>query len=119
MTKAYISGPMSGYADFNYPAFFSAAKVLSEKGLVPVNPAEGVTDQTLPYWWYMRRAVRLLLWSDEIWMLPGWERSPGAYAEWHIAKQLSMPIHYFNPMEVDHESDKQSHDIRSPQSISA
>jgi len=29
--KVYISGPMTGYKDFNYPAFFAAEKFLKDK----------------------------------------------------------------------------------------
>lgn len=95
MTKAYISGPMSGLPEFNFPAFFAAADELRGAGYEPVNPADGVTDTSKHWTYYMRRAIRLLLDADEIWMLPGWEQSKGATLEKHVAEQLSMPVRYF------------------------
>lgn len=35
----YVAGPMSGYEQFNRPAFHSAAKRLTDKGYVVLNPA--------------------------------------------------------------------------------
>jgi|SRR5579875_4104730 len=90
--KVYISGPMSGLPDYNYPAFFRAAEVIHELGDEPINPAEGVPDLHQPWVWYMRRALRMLLDADAVAMLPGWEASKGARLEYVIAQQLGMPV---------------------------
>lgn len=91
--KIYISGPMSGLPDHNYPAFFAAAEEIREQGHEPVNPAEGA-----PGGWtwaqYMRRDLMLLLTADAVFVLPGWEHSRGARLECVIAHQLKMPVHY-------------------------
>ncbi len=88
--RVYISGPMTGCPNFNYPVFFAAAEILRTKDLEPINPAEGApTGET----WegYMRRAVCLLTQADEICLLPGWELSRGALLELDIARALNMP----------------------------
>lgn len=36
----YIAGPMTGYSDFNDPAFFDAAQVLQGAGYATINPAD-------------------------------------------------------------------------------
>ena len=38
--RIYISGPMTGKHDFNYPAFNAAAKRLRSEGHFVINPAE-------------------------------------------------------------------------------
>lgn len=37
--KVYISGPMTGLPEFNYPAFFAAAEALEARGYETINPA--------------------------------------------------------------------------------
>ena len=38
--RIYISGPITGMSDYNYPAFHAAAKRLRDKGHWVINPAE-------------------------------------------------------------------------------
>lgn len=91
--KVYIAGPMSGIELWNYPAFFAAAEVVKSYGHEPINPAAGETDMTKPWEWYIRRAVKLLVDADSVWMLPGWEASRGVHVERTLAMQLGMPIY--------------------------
>jgi hypothetical protein len=97
----YIAGPMSGIADWNYPAFARIAKDLREKGWVVKSPAEkdeemgyddqeakkdgntalavakGTFDYKTAYKWDIEQVVE----GDAIFMLKGWENSPGARGE--------------------------------------
>lgn len=96
----YIAGPMTGYPEFNYPAFAAAAADLRARGFEVVSPTE-VSDDVAPddytterpYGWYLRRSLRLLLDCDEVYLLPGWEGSTGARLEVEVARALRMPIH--------------------------
>ena len=93
MTRAYISGPMTGVADFNRPAFREAAERLEAAGFTVVTPltvAERWGDEC-PHRWYMREALHQLATADLLAMLPGWERSQGASIEWRIAELLGLP----------------------------
>ncbi|WDL96919.1 DUF4406 domain-containing protein [Alicyclobacillus sp. ALC3] len=98
--KVYISGPMTGRPAFNFPAFFAAAETVRQQGHEPLNPAEGVTELDRPWNWYMRRAIRLLLEADEIWMLAGWADSKGARLERDLATRLGMQVRYLNAVSV-------------------
>ena len=97
MTRLYVAGPMSGLPDFNYPAFNHAADRLRAFGYETLNPADlealNPTAGVPQKWdWYMRHALRMVLDSEAIALLPGWELSRGANLELHIADQLGMPV---------------------------
>ena len=91
MTKTiYISGPMTGMPDLNFPAFHAAAKMLRDLGHEVVNPAELNPDHTMPWGECMRKDIAALVTCDTIVLLPGWQQSRGATLEQHIAERLSM-----------------------------
>jgi len=92
VTVVYISGPMTGKPDFNYPAFHAAAASLREQGFEVINPAEMDAADAGPLTWeqYLRRDIRKLMDAERIALLPGWERSRGASLELHIATALGM-----------------------------
>jgi hypothetical protein len=107
--KIYIAGPMSGIPDFNFPAFYQAAAKFEQRGWTVYNPAnkEGETlsararksgDPVLAqqdgfnfrevFLWDIDKVIE----SDAIYMLPGWENSPGARGEHAVA--VAMQKHY-------------------------
>lgn len=91
--KIYISGPMSGLPDFNYPAFFTAAKDLRACGHAPINPARVRPGKTPTTWLeFMRHALRDIADADGIATLPGWSASRGASLEVDIARCLELPV---------------------------
>lgn len=93
MTKFFISGPMSGVPDFNYPTFESAAAYLRSKGLDVVSPHE-LHDGNMGhgYAYYLRRDLRALLDCDVLVQLPGWRESRGAVVEYEVAQALCMLV---------------------------
>ena len=88
----YISGPMTGLPEFNFPAFHAAAKRLRADGNEVRNPAEVGEEPGLQWEDYMRKDLRLLCDCDAIYLLPGWEKSKGAHLELHIAHRLGMEV---------------------------
>jgi hypothetical protein len=103
MTKVYLAGPMSGIPQFNFPAFFDAARRLRAGGFEVVSPAEidnaedsgaalespdgdptnrtGMNNKT----WgdFLARDVKLIVDGgiEGIVFLPGWTLSKGAKLE--------------------------------------
>lgn len=108
--KIYIAGPMSGYPEFNFPAFHKEANRFRRAGWLVFNPAEkesekGLSDEAREtgdslkaiekgfdfrevFTWDLEKVVA----ADAIYMLRGWQYSPGATAEHAVA--VAMKKHY-------------------------
>lgn len=93
----YISGPMTGYPDFNYPAFRNATRVLRFQGLEVFDPSECFDgDQGLPKETYMRKDIEAVLASTLVVTLDGWEQSSGARLEVEVAKACGIRVQSYN-----------------------
>lgn len=91
----YIAGPMTGYHDWNIPAFAGVAARMRAAGFTTVNPHE-LHDANLgkPWDWYLRRDLAELVKCQRIVLLPGWADSRGATVEHHVAKALGLEVIY-------------------------
>jgi hypothetical protein len=94
--KLYIAGPMTGYEFFNYPAFRAAEAELVTLGFDVLNPVDteqhNTTGGPQAWDWYMRHALRMVVESDGVSLLPGWEMSRGAKLERHVATELGLQV---------------------------
>lgn len=88
----YISGPMSGLPDFNYPAFDDKHHELFLKGFSVRNPALIPGDDSWTWQQWMRAALKLQLEADVVHMLPGWRKSRGARIERRLALILGQRV---------------------------
>ena len=93
MTRAYISGPITGKPNLNREAFYAAAMSLRAQGLEVVNPFEVCPN---PASWLdaMRADIKALVDCDRCYMLPGWQQSKGACIEAGIAHGLGLEMIY-------------------------
>lgn len=89
----YISGPMTGIPDYNFPAFNAAAEEWRAKGWFIENPAVKGEIENCTWEDYLRIDMIMLARSGAIAMLPGWEQSPGATFENHIMQTLHCPVY--------------------------
>lgn len=100
----YVSGPMSGVVEHNYPAFNQAATGLRAAGWNVINPAElGDGDTTKEWDFYLRRDLAELTKATHIYMLPGWPNSRGASLEFDVAGRLGITVIYHPGAEKEYE----------------
>lgn len=90
--KVYISGPMTGLPEFNYPAFVDAERHLASQGHDVVNPVRHGFDPAKTWSDYMRLALIDVASCDGVALLDGWEGSRGAQLEAHVATSLGLPV---------------------------
>lgn len=92
----YLAGPMTGYPEFNVPAFREAKKILeSEKGFKIELPYD-IDSSAQPDWvWedYLAEDIKIICRDcTGIVLLPEWERSRGAKLE--VAAGLMQSLKY-------------------------
>lgn len=91
----FISGPMTGIKDFNYPAFHRAEVMLRYCGNEVINPAvtcevdtEHIED---PCWHdYMVSSIMRMKGATAIHFLPGWWWSYGAWVEKIVSLKMKL-----------------------------
>lgn len=92
MKRIYLSGPMTGLPEFNFPAFHAAAAKIRAHGHDVFNPAESVVDASGTWEEFMRHDLKALCDCDTIAILPGWATSRGAHLEVYVAHQLGIAV---------------------------
>lgn len=98
----YVAGPMSGYDEYNYPAFDKATGELRDSGIKVLSPHEvpwprgHETMQSAELWTRMMEATNPLLQkSAGIILLKGWPASTGAGIELNFFLQRPKPLVYY------------------------
>ena len=113
--KIYIAGPMSGKKNLNFDAFDHAKEFLQGAGWIVVSPAditrlmhgwvqyppaedvESLHRDALTKeqrWEIIHLDLAALASCDAIFLLHGWDESPGATAEIALATFLGHELHY-------------------------
>jgi Domain of unknown function (DUF4406) len=92
--RCYISGPMRGKEDNNFPAFDAAKERLISLGYEVVSPADADRRdrKTKTQLDYAKRDTAAILGCDTMCLLYGWEDSVGATAEFFLARWIGLKI---------------------------
>ena len=118
MRKVYISGPMRGVKDHNHSEFCEAQQRLEQAGYQVFNPSaiarcmgygppgtsKSDSEQIGALRHVFQSDIACLYSSYTIALLPGWERSVGARAEYCLAMVLGLKVvcaKTLVPLEVD------------------
>lgn len=93
-STVYLSGPMTGLPDYNRAAFNLRAEAFRAAGYTVNNPAEiSVAHGTAKsYGFYFKRALRMMLNSDVVYVFGDITQSQGALMELNVAKMAEMPV---------------------------
>lgn len=92
MKRIYLSGPMTGLPELNFPAFNAEAARLRALGFEVVNPAELNPEPNTGSYACMRNDLKAMLDCDTLALLDGWQYSAGAHLEMHVAHRVGMEI---------------------------
>lgn len=100
-SKVYICGPMRGYPQFNFPAFFEAEEFLTVLGYTCFNPARHDVESGIDldpsysfrdaFKWDFVKVTE----SDWVCVLDGSLKSRGATAEIEVARLCGIPTHEY------------------------
>lgn len=92
MRTIYISGPMTGYHLYNFPAFQETRDLINARGDLAISPADmdinlGLCNRSRQY---ATRDVEVILKEcDGMYMLTGWEQSLGAAGEFFLGRWIA------------------------------
>lgn len=91
MSRLYVSGPMTGIEEFNYPVFRQVTAQLRAAGHTVIDPSEtdGGTERTWEE--YLREDIVDVMSVEGLALLPGWQRSRGARLEVFVAGEVGIP----------------------------
>ncbi len=99
----YVSGPMSGYPENNFPAFAHTSEILRENGILVLSPHEVNHGNYTAWQAFLRRDIyEMTRFCDGIILIKGWPQSAGAGMESGIAVRLNYPTYYFDEREDEY-----------------
>lgn len=99
MTLIYLSGPMTGLPEENYPAFRAAAARLRALGYHVLNPAETAGGETkIDRSTFMAIDAGYVSAADIIVLMEGWQRSKGSKCELILAVGQDKPAFLYCPI---------------------
>jgi hypothetical protein len=111
MPTVYISGPMRGLPQFNFPAFDEVRDMFLKMGFAVISPADldrenGINgEDDVPdhnpatFRVFADRDTKAIIgqlkaeFGDFLALLPGWENSTGTFAEVALARMVALPLY--------------------------
>jgi len=96
----YLSGPMTGLPEYNYPKFERTTKILRSDGYKVLSPHEnppytGGGDEHQKWLYYMDLCKTQVEQSTAILLMVGWPNSDGAVKELQWSINLGHGVFYY------------------------
>ena len=89
----YLSAPISGYdIDERLATFERVENELKKLGYKVLSPMKNGLSQDEPTSRHMKRDIILLLQSDAIFLMTGWNRSAGCLTELNVATACGLDV---------------------------
>lgn len=99
--RIYLSGPMRGLPDNNFPEFHRVANILRDTGHDVLNPADSFDGKPgVDRHDCLRHDIQLILISDAVVVIAGWGNSPGACFEVAEAWQIGVPVYEYKQRRI-------------------
>ena len=95
--SVYISGPMTGFEDYNKKGFYDTEKKLRARGFVSIiNPVHigEMFGYDKSHTFYMRKSISKMMDADVVYVFGDYKRSKGVKLEVEIAHLLDIPVFY-------------------------
>ena len=93
----FISGPMTGYENYNKEAFYAVEAKLRQAGFSSIKNPVHIGEKwgyEETHEFYMKKSLAMLLESDAIYVFGDYEKSKGANLEIELAHKLSIPVFF-------------------------
>ena len=102
--RLYLAGPMTGFTDFNYPAFHAEAARLRALGYHVESPAENEAPACGTWEAYLRIGLRQMLTCDCVALMPGWADSKGALLERSVGLQVGLSLVFSSEIQAEEQA---------------
>lgn len=100
MSVVFISGPISGYANHNHPAFNRKCEELRKEGHFVLNPAS--LPVGMEHDQYMHVCYAMIDIADIVYFLYGWQASRGARKEFDYAIANGKQLEFEEAIDYKH-----------------
>lgn len=91
----FLSGPMTGYPEYNKEAFYTMEMKFRESGFASVKNPIHIGEKfgfDQEYNFYLKKSLSMLLEADAVYVFGDYSRSKGVKCEMEVANKVGIPL---------------------------